>query len=500
MGEVRRVGHSCNSAVAVHQRPIASPTSPPLASAAPAAHRRGRAPPASSPPPTTETTMLPRPTADRLIAAKDLIADGIEHGSRVVERSQRSLSRRVFAALGTLTERDDQAMRYESALWLVLGLGHRNLRLVSRLTSLALDSAHRIAGPILADGEASEAPIAMRSDIVGTRPWLWDGFVALVNAAVGDHLAATANPLAIAMTLRVDDTFVTPSAPEVAALFGAAPARICVFVHGLGATEWSWAWEAERHHGAADVTYGSQLRDDLGFVPVYVRYNGGLHISDNGRRLADLLESLVEALPAGVDQIALVGHSMGGLVAHSAAHYGRAGGHGWLDSLRHVVTLAAPHDGAPLEKLGHLAATLLGSVDLPGTRIPADVIDARSAGIQDLRHGYIVEEDWRHDEGDPPAGGGRTHAPWVDGVRYHRIVATVTADPQHPLGRLVGDTMVRPASAAASRSAGGPDDHPGEVAVVGGISHIALANHPAVYAYLRVWLREAADGSADGAG
>ena len=34
----------------------------------------------------------------------------------------------------------------------------------------------------------------------------------------------------------------------------------------------------------------SQVRDELGYTPVYVRYNTGLHVSDNGRRLASTLE------------------------------------------------------------------------------------------------------------------------------------------------------------------------------------------------------------------
>ncbi len=181
---------------------------------------------------------------------------------------------------------------------------------------------------------------------------------------------------------------------------------------------------------------------------------------------------------------------MGGLVAHSAAHYGREAGHSWLPRLRHVVSIAAPHDGAPLEKLGNLATTILGSFDTPGTRIPAEVIDARSAGIKDLGHGYVVEEDWRDADPDQLLTDGRTHRHWVDGVRYHRVVATLTEDPAHPMGRLVGDAMVRPSSAAASNLVHAMGQEPGELATVGGISHIGLANHPRIYQHIKAWLSD----------
>ena len=430
-------------------------------------------------------------TTQRWLGAKNLVADGVEQGSRLVERSQRSVARRLFSVLGALSGRDEEVRRYEDAIWLLFAAGHLNVRLVSRLISVALDAAHQLAEPALRDDGCQAAPIALRSDAVGSAPWLWDGFIGVVNGIVGDHLAATDNPLAIHMRLRLGDNFVQPTADALVNLLGPEPPRLAIFVHGLSTTEWSWAWDAELQQGAADVTYGSLLADELGFVPVYVRYNSGLHISHNGRQLADLLQALVGALPTPPQEIAFVGHSMGGLVAYSAAHYGRQCKHGWLTHLRHVVSIAAPHDGAPLEKLGNLATSVLGAFDTPGTRIPAEVGDARSAGIKDLRHGYVVDEAWQGRDPDALVGDGRTHSHWIDGVRYHRIVATVSEDPAHPMGQLVGDTMVRPQSAAATNPVHALGNHPGEVAVIGGISHVGLANHPQVYKHLRRWLAEA---------
>src|SRR5689334_19316689 len=84
-----------------------------------------------------------------------------------------------------------------------------------------------------------------------------------------------------------------------------ATGRLCVLVHGLADTERVW-----RFAGAREVTYGSRLRKDLGFTPFYLRYNTGLHVSDNGEALAELLENLIERHPVRVREIVLLGHSM----------------------------------------------------------------------------------------------------------------------------------------------------------------------------------------------
>ena len=92
---------------------------------------------------------------------------------------------------------------------------------------------------------------------------------------------------------------------------GAETPRLAVFVHGLFETEHAW-----RYGGGP--RYGDRLP---GWTPVYVRYNSGRHISENGRSLAERARR-ARARSDEVEEIALVGHSMGGLVARSACHAG----------------------------------------------------------------------------------------------------------------------------------------------------------------------------------
>lgn len=171
-----------------------------------------------------------------------------------------------------------------------------------------------------------------------------------------------------------------------------------------------------------------------------------------------------------VEQLVIVAHSMGGLVARSACAQAARAGHEWVRRVSRVVCLGTPHQGAPLAKLGHALTDVLLGIDLPGTRIPGELLRRRSAGIYDLRHGGPSE----------PADG--ADEPLLPEISYSFVSATVTRDPVHPLGQLVGDVLVRP------RSAAGPAMPAGELRIrtecFGGVVHHQLQNHPDVYRWL----------------
>jgi pimeloyl-ACP methyl ester carboxylesterase len=241
------------------------------------------------------------------------------------------------------------------------------------------------------------------------------------------------------------------------------------FIHGLTGDEFCWSW------GAEDA-YGERLTSDLDCTAVYLRYNSGLHISENGRTVAALLEQLVEAWPVEVAQIALVGHSMGGLVARSAAHQADEDDHTWVRHVRHIVSLGTPHLGAPLEQGAHRAAAALDK--LPETRMLSAFLRRRSAGIRDLRHGSLVDEDWRGRDPEALRAVACQEVPLLPWATHCFVSATVTRDPKHPLGRLLGDILVLvPSATGRGRTRRIPfrDEHGYHV---GGTHHLALLNHP----------------------
>jgi pimeloyl-ACP methyl ester carboxylesterase len=191
-----------------------------------------------------------------------------------------------------------------------------------------------------------------------------------------------------------------------------------------------------------------------------------------------------------VQEIVLVGHSMGGLVARSAGHQAQSAGHDWVRHVHHVFCLGSPHLGAPLERGANFAGWALAG--LPETRPVAKVLNARSAGIKDLRYGALCEEDWRDLDPDALWQHNRSDVPFLEHAQHYTICATVTRDPESRLAAIVGDLLVLLPSASGRGRPGRSIPFPIENGLhVGGITHFHLLNHPAVYEQMRAWLERA---------
>lgn len=324
-----------------------------------------------------------------------------------------------------------------------------------------------------------------------TLPGRRDDALGIVNGFFGDRLADQGSTLAIPMTLRSRTNALTLDRESLAQAFPRATSHVALFVHGLMANESVWAFP-----GDPDTSYGSLLSRDHGVTPVYVRYNTGRHISVNGRDLAGLLHRLVSAWPVRVRDVSLIGHSMGGLVARSSCHYAAATRpwrsfvtlrRSWISRTKRVVLIGVPNTGAPLEVFVNRTSAALWSFPIPITRLVGLGLDARSGGIRDLRFGAITDEDWL--EKDP--GALRRPLPHrVDRrtrAAFLIIVGGMTADPAHPLTRMIGDTLVTPSSAAGILTTG-EELFPGStVRHFPRVTHLALAHRPEIYREIDHW-------------
>jgi pimeloyl-ACP methyl ester carboxylesterase len=301
-----------------------------------------------------------------------------------------------------------------------------------------------------------------------------------LNGLYGDALARWGNGLDLGMSLRRAGRDLPLDRDALRLAYPAATPQLCLFVHGAFCTERSWAI------GSA-LTFGDRLHADLGYTPLYLRYNSGRRVHDNGALLADLLTDLLDVYPVAVEEIVLVGHSMGGLVARSAVHEAEERGLPWLPLLRHVVCLGTPHGGAPLEQAVNATSVVLRALPTAATEATGAILEARSAGIRDLRFGYTHAAEW---EGSPPdtlRARRRPHA-HAPGVGYTYLGATIAQDERHPVARFVGDGLVRPASALAAHSAFAAQ--PVSLPTLRGLHHFELTHHPDVYAILRARLGE----------
>jgi pimeloyl-ACP methyl ester carboxylesterase len=267
---------------------------------------------------------------------------------------------------------------------------------------------------------------------------------AVLNGAVGDKLARAGESLAIDMSFRHERRDVPVEALAIPMASG--DGRAAVFVHGLMGDELMWQQTLGGADGMATV-----LERERGIVPLYVRYNSGLHISQNGRALAHLLESFARAHAGDVKTLTVIGHSMGGLVVRSAEHYGREAGHSWPDLVDSIALLGAPHDGSYLEKIGHLTSFILESIPTSQTKIISRVIDERSDGIKDLRIGVLVDDDWQRADADFLPAAERTFVPLLPDVRYHVVVGTLAKDHTSIVAAYLGDGLVGKGSALGTK-------------------------------------------------
>ncbi|MBL8951925.1 MAG: alpha/beta hydrolase [Myxococcaceae bacterium] len=326
-------------------------------------------------------------------------------------------------------------------------LVYAGVRGVTRVVGLTVDQALLQLAPLLGDAEPGPEVLAA---------------TAALNGVIGDLLERTGNALAQPLELH----------PR-----GATSPRVVVLVHGSSMNDLQWLRQGHDH--------GAALERDLGLSPVYVRYNSGLHVSTNGQRLAAELERLDEGWPVPLEELVLVGFSMGGLVARSACHAAEVAGLGWRRKLTSLVCLGTPHHGSPLERAGSWADAAL---EVSRYSAPIALLGkVRSEGVTDLRFGFVLDSHWRGRERFELGVDERAPLPLPAGVRCFAIAATQSSV-SGP--RLRSDGLVPVDSALGVHRAPHlhlqfPSEHQ---QVVYAARHLDLLSSPVAYATLKEWL------------
>ncbi|MEK8046732.1 lipase family alpha/beta hydrolase [Ideonella margarita] len=337
------------------------------------------------------------------------------------------------------------------------GFVYRSIRNTTHWVGTGLDAALALAQRTLAALPDDDTAVAATDGAAPPQRRL--AVLAALNGVLGDHLAATDNPLALTMGLhrRPADVPATP--------------HVLVLVHGLCMNDLQWTHQGHDH---------GQMLAAAGWSPVYARYNSGLHISANGLALAQHLERCLAAWPVPVASVALLGHSMGGLVLRSALQQAQAAGMAWPAQVRQLVCLGTPHHGAPLEQAGswvHQALSLSPYL-MPFTRLAG----LRSAGITDLRYGNLLASDIRHAQRHVGRDQ-RTPVSLPAGVASYAVAGSLAP-------AWLGDGLVTIDSALgrhrqSSRALGFPASR---TFVAKGCGHMNLLDNEAVQRHLQKWL------------
>jgi len=305
--------------------------------------------------------------------------------------------------------------------------------------------------------------------------------LAVLNGVIGDRLVADDNPLAIPMTVRYQGAALKwdamPPMPE-------ATGKVLLLIHGLCLSDLGW----QAQHAEEEVDHGAALASELGYTPVHLRYNSGLHTSQSGRELSIQLERLLDHWPTPIEELTVVAHSMGGLLIRSAFHLARRDARRWPDHLENIIFLGTPHHGAPLERAGNWVDVILGRG--LHTAPLARIGKVRSAGITDLRYGHLLDEDWRGHDRFHRRPDSRQVVPLPEGVACYTVAATLASRRSAVADRLVGDGLV------PLRSALGQHDEayrslafePASQRIAYGMKHLDLLSSPDVTDQLVQWL------------
>ncbi|MBL8111839.1 MAG: alpha/beta hydrolase [Acidobacteria bacterium] len=390
---------------------------------------------------------LKRSGASDLQGATRLVVDAVAGLTDVVEELHRNISG-LAPIVGPSREGGTRG---------IPRLVYGSVRGVTRAVGLGLDAALSRLTPLLCPTDSSPRREAV---------------LAALNGVIGDYLAETGSALAIPLELRAAGRLLTPET--------STGDRLLLMVHGLCMGDLQWSRNGHDH--------GAALGLELGFKPVYVNYNTGLHISTNGHALSAALERLTGEWPVPVRELVVVAHSMGGLVARSALHAASLAGASWPRLLTKVVFLGTPHHGAALERAGNWVV-ILGSIS-PYSAPIARLGRIRSSGIRDLRHGNLRDEDWQRPDRDHTHDP-RAPLPLPAGPSYFAVAASKAS----AKGRRTGDGLVSVPSALGRhgdplRSLSIPAER---TAVFQGLDHFALLDDPGVFERLRGWL--GADGA-----
>ncbi len=348
----------------------------------------------------------------------------------------------------------------------ITGFVYRSVRGVTGVVGFGLDRALNQLAPLLGSSALKAMPR--------------ENLLAILNGVMGDHLAQTGNPLALPMRFRHQGEALQIERDALRRSALRPGNKLLVQVHGLCMNDLDWL-RAGHDHGAA-------LARELGYTPIHLHYNSGRRISANGRDFADALETLLDEWPVAVEELVILGHSMGGLVARSACHYAQQAEHAWLDSLRSLVCLGTPHHGAPLERAGNGFNAWLGAspYTAPFTRLGR----IRSAGVQDLRHGNTLDEHWQHGSEDHPHDL-RRHLHLPAGVHCHVIAGSKLKSPRVAGKRIPGDGLVPVESALGLHTRPElclqiPHDRQ---AICYATNHFELLSSPTAYEHIHRWLK-----------
>jgi pimeloyl-ACP methyl ester carboxylesterase len=170
--------------------------------------------------------------------------------------------------------------------------------------------------------------------------------------------------------------------------------KVILFIPGLFTDEKLWLDRTIKIDERQVVSSG--IADDYkkrGYFPIFIRFNHGKHISDNGKELLVLLNEFIKLEPT--IKFNVIAYSIGCLILRSTLYYAREAA---IDigskNFGKVIFISSPDGGSYLEKSGFWATVIMERAPNIAFMLLGIIGNLRSDAIKDLSHGVIREEDW----------------------------------------------------------------------------------------------------------
>ncbi len=344
---------------------------------------------------------LPKNAVSDLQGATKLTVDAVKGVTNIVE----SLHSTIASFTGIIGDPKKDAKG-------ISGMVYRNIRKITD-----------------AFGDGIDVMLGKLSDVIGEKQSFRsrEAIIAATNGVIGDYLHKHSNPLAIHMSLRRDGKSL--SKEDIGELIKKTKGKVLILIHGLCMNDLQWLRNNHDH--------GQALAEELGYTCLYLHYNTGKHVTENGKELALLLEQIGQPNLT----ISILAHSMGGLLARSACYYAQRAHQSWLKQCDKIIFLGTPHHGALLEKGGNWLNTMLKVS--PYTEPFTKITNIRSGGITDLRYGNIIDEDWNQHDRFEHNKDKRTYVPLPENIQCYAIAATTSKKNDSVVANnVVGDGLV----------------------------------------------------------
>mgnify|MGYP001824205318 CR=1 FL=1 len=347
----------------------------------------------------------------------------------------------------------------------IAGVTYKNIKWSTKFIGNGLDRGLEQLVPVFGTIKSTEKKEAISSAL---------------NGVIGDYLEEKENPLKIKMQFRNMGKAISLDSKGLEMAYPIANGKILLMVHGSCMNDIQWTQKGHNH--------GTLLAKEFHKTPIYLHYNSGLHISTNGQNFNELLEELVSNWPVQVEEMIIIAHSMGGLVTRSALNYGQQQQKKWTKHLKKIIFLGTPHHGTPLERAGNYLDVILENI--PYTKPFARLGKIRSAGVTDLRYGYLLDEDWEKIDRFKIQSNKKQNIPLPDQILCFSIAASIGKETNSLSSKLVGDRLVDIDSALGKHK--NPDKDlqfkKENTWIAYENTHLDLLSNPKIYAKIKGWL------------